>query len=234
MEPSVEFLKPIGIDRPLASSRWTWLSVFRAPIAPQQIRSHRYCGVIGSSHSMAVGRPSDSTSVSTLRASHMPLRMLNRPSRSGSLISPFHPMVVRGFSKYVRMTMTRRSLSSRFTAARRSAYSRAAFGSWIEQGPTMTSRRSSRPCSTSRISCRERSTRSLISSVRGNSRRNARGAGIGSSWRILTSTVSGKTARSSKRCSSSELSGPRRPAILHLSSSWRCGAPPTVILNTPP
>ena len=31
-EPSVAFLKPIGIDSPLASCRCTWLSVLRAPI----------------------------------------------------------------------------------------------------------------------------------------------------------------------------------------------------------
>ncbi len=32
-------LKPTGQDRPLASSRCTWLSVVRAPIAPQEIKS---------------------------------------------------------------------------------------------------------------------------------------------------------------------------------------------------
>src|SRR5436309_12024331 len=32
--PSVPFLKPTGIERPEASSRWTWLSVVRAPIPP--------------------------------------------------------------------------------------------------------------------------------------------------------------------------------------------------------
>jgi hypothetical protein len=41
-------LKPTGIERPEASSRWTWLSVVRAPIAPQEIRSAKNCGVIGS------------------------------------------------------------------------------------------------------------------------------------------------------------------------------------------
>ena len=44
MLPSVPFLKPIGADRPEASSRCTWLSVVRAPIAPQLIRSPMYCG----------------------------------------------------------------------------------------------------------------------------------------------------------------------------------------------
>ena len=37
--PSVPFLKPIGADRPEASSRCTCDSVVRAPIAPQEIRS---------------------------------------------------------------------------------------------------------------------------------------------------------------------------------------------------
>ena len=173
---------------------------------------------MGSSHSVAAGRPRLSTSVSTLRASHMPLRILKRPSRSGSLINPFQPIVVRGFSKYTRITITRRSSSSRLTAASFSAYSCAAFGSWIEHGPTMTSNRSSRPLSTSRISWREWSTNSLISSVSGCSLRKARGAGIGSSWRILTSTVSGKTACSPNRRSSSELSGPRNAANARLLS----------------
>jgi hypothetical protein len=38
-DPSVPFLKPIGKDAPDASSRWSWDSVVRAPIAPQVIRS---------------------------------------------------------------------------------------------------------------------------------------------------------------------------------------------------
>jgi hypothetical protein len=44
MLPSVPFLKPMGADRPEASSRCTWLSVVRAPMAPQAIRSPMYCG----------------------------------------------------------------------------------------------------------------------------------------------------------------------------------------------
>ena len=36
--PSVRFLKPIGIERPEPSWRWIWLSVVRAPIAPQATR----------------------------------------------------------------------------------------------------------------------------------------------------------------------------------------------------
>ena len=34
--PSVPFLNPTGIERPEASSRCTWLSVVRAPMAPQE------------------------------------------------------------------------------------------------------------------------------------------------------------------------------------------------------
>src|ERR1044072_3673527 len=43
---SVPFLKPTGQDRPDASSRCTCDSVVRAPIAPQEIRSAMYCGLI--------------------------------------------------------------------------------------------------------------------------------------------------------------------------------------------
>ena len=35
--PSVPFLKPMGMDSPEASWRWIWLSVVRAPMAPQEI-----------------------------------------------------------------------------------------------------------------------------------------------------------------------------------------------------
>ena len=51
------FLKPIGIDSPEASWRWTWLSVVRAPIAPQVTASAMYCGLIGSRNSQPAGRP---------------------------------------------------------------------------------------------------------------------------------------------------------------------------------
>lgn len=37
--PDVPFLKPIGIPSPDAISRWLWLSVVRAPMAPHAIRS---------------------------------------------------------------------------------------------------------------------------------------------------------------------------------------------------
>ena len=56
--PSVPFLKPTGADSPEASSRCTWLSVVRAPIAPQDTRSPMYCGEITSRNSQPAGTPS--------------------------------------------------------------------------------------------------------------------------------------------------------------------------------
>ena len=53
--PLVPFLKPTGHESPDASSRCTWLSVVRAPIAPHAIRSARYCGVIMSRYSVPAG-----------------------------------------------------------------------------------------------------------------------------------------------------------------------------------
>jgi len=97
--PSVPFLKPTGIDRPEASWRCTWLSVVRAPIAPQVTVSAMYCGVIGSSHSQPTGRPSETMSISSCRAARSPRCTSWPPSMSGSLIRPFQPVVVRGFSK---------------------------------------------------------------------------------------------------------------------------------------
>ena len=97
--PSVPFLKPTGQDRPEASSRCTWLSVVRAPIAPQAIRSAMYCGVIMSRNSVPAGRPISLTSDSSLRARRTPSLMRKLLSSPGSLISPFQPTVVRGFSK---------------------------------------------------------------------------------------------------------------------------------------
>ena len=97
--PSVRFLNPTGIDRPEPSWRWIWLSVVRAPIAPQATVSEMYCGVIGSSNSQPTGTPSPSTSSSSPRAMRRPAFTSPDPSRCGSLIMPFQPVVVRGFSK---------------------------------------------------------------------------------------------------------------------------------------
>ena len=97
--PSVRFLKPIGIERPEPSWRWIWLSVVRAPIAPQATVSEMYCGVIGSRNSQPTGRPRSSTCSSSVRAIRRPALTSPEPSRWGSLIRPFQPVVVRGFSK---------------------------------------------------------------------------------------------------------------------------------------
>ena len=63
--PSVPFLKPIGADRPEASSRCTWLSVVRAPMAPHEIRSPMYCGEITSRNSLPAGKPMRLMSISS-------------------------------------------------------------------------------------------------------------------------------------------------------------------------
>jgi hypothetical protein len=107
--PSVPFLKPTGIDRPDASWRCTWLSVVRAPIAPQVTVSAMYCGVIGSSHSQPTGMPRLRMSISRRRAVRRPRCTSKLSSMPGSLIRPFQPVTVRGFSKYTRITISRSS-----------------------------------------------------------------------------------------------------------------------------
>ena len=51
------FLKPTGVDSPLAISRCVCDSVVRAPIAVQVMSSDRYCGMMGSSASVPAGKP---------------------------------------------------------------------------------------------------------------------------------------------------------------------------------
>ena len=86
MPPSVPFLKPTGQDKPLASWRWLWLSVVRAPIAPQLTRSLMNCGLSRSRNSVPTGMPSARMSSSSARASSSPSLMAKLPSRCGSLI----------------------------------------------------------------------------------------------------------------------------------------------------
>jgi hypothetical protein len=66
-----------------------------------------YCGVIMSRYSQPAGSPAALISMSNSRATRKPWLMRKLPSMSGSLISPFQPTVVRGFSKYTRMTISR-------------------------------------------------------------------------------------------------------------------------------
>ena len=95
----MEFLKPIGQETPEANSRCPWLSVVLAPIAPQATKSDMYCGEIKSKYSVAAGTPKVATSTNICLATRKPLLILKLALRSGSLIKPFQPTVVRGFSK---------------------------------------------------------------------------------------------------------------------------------------
>ena len=95
--------------------------VVRAPIAPQVTVSAMYCGVIGSSHSQPTGRPWATMSSSRALAVRSPRCTSWRPSMPGSLIRPFQPVTVRGFSKYTRITMSRSERLCSRTARRRAA-----------------------------------------------------------------------------------------------------------------
>src|SRR5438093_11802189 len=66
--PSVLFLNPTGHDKPDANSRCTWLSVVRAPIAPQLTRSEMYWGDMTSRYSTPDGIPVSFNSTRSLRA----------------------------------------------------------------------------------------------------------------------------------------------------------------------
>ena len=77
--PSVAFLKPTGIDKPLAIWRWVCDSVVRAPIDAQLTRSAVYCGVTGSSISVAAGRPISVIFNNNFRANRNPAGMSNVP-----------------------------------------------------------------------------------------------------------------------------------------------------------
>ncbi len=70
------------------------------------------------------------------------------------MIRPFQPTVVRGFSKYTRITTSSVSAWRARSALSLRAYSSAATGSWIEHGPITTSSRSSRPLRMRRIASR--------------------------------------------------------------------------------
>jgi len=71
-EPSVAFLKPTGVEMPLAISRWVWASAVRAPITDHEMRSPMYCGMRVSSTSVAAGSPISATRTRKWRAMRMP------------------------------------------------------------------------------------------------------------------------------------------------------------------
>ncbi len=194
-----------------------------------------YCGVIGSSTSPPHGRPSSLISSSKRRAVCSPVAMSHEPSRCGSLIRPFQPTVVRGFSKYVRMTTIRRSRLAAATFTSRCAYSSAASGSWIEHGPTTTSSRSrSRPCRTSRIARRVSRTSSAARGVSGWAAFTARGEISGMMPSTFRSSIfSVITCSSIERCAPKKkaprlLSGPSESAEWTLVLAVHAAACPEV------
>ena len=107
IEPSVPFLKPTGHESPEASWRCVCDSVVRAPIAPHAIKSEMYCGESRSRNSVPQGRPRRLISSRSFLAWRKPSLIAKLPSRRGSLMKPFQPTVVRGFSKYTRITRKR-------------------------------------------------------------------------------------------------------------------------------
>ena len=82
--PSVPFLKPTGIESPLAIWRCVWLSVVRAPMVDQQTRSARYCGTIGSRNSVPVNTPISAMERINRRAVRNPSSMSKVSLRRGS------------------------------------------------------------------------------------------------------------------------------------------------------
>ena len=96
--------------------------------------------LIVSNNSHPTGTPISLISLRSSRPVLSPLLIWNDPSISGSLINPFHPTVVRGFSKYTRITTSNPGQRPSCTPARSlRAYSFAWSMSWIEHGPTTTS-----------------------------------------------------------------------------------------------
>src|SRR5208283_351339 len=93
------------------------------------------------------------------------------------------------------MTRTRSPACARAAAARRRANSRAAAGSWIEHGPTTTSRRSSWPERMEATSRRapETSAAPAASSGRRSSRSHGAGRGLPSAVLIAASAGIGQT-----------------------------------------
>ena len=79
--------------------------------------------------SVEAGSPISARSRSSSRARYRPLSILNESSMYGSLINPFQPTVVRGFSKYPPMMMNIVSATSSASFFTRPAYSRAALRS---------------------------------------------------------------------------------------------------------
>ena len=88
-----------------------------------------YWGDIGSKNSVPAGRPNSAISIRTFLAISMPLLILKVSFISGSFISPFHPTVVRGFSKYTLIIINKFSLKFLCSLESFLAYSSALSGS---------------------------------------------------------------------------------------------------------
>ena len=149
-----------------------------------------YCGEMVSRNSEPAGMPRRLTLSSRSRATRRPSLMRKLSSRYGSLIRPFQPTVVRGFSKYTRMTISRSAANRSRSGNKRRAYSTAASGSWIEHGPMITSRRSDLRRRMSCTACRVRLIRpSAGVSCTGKNRIRCSGGGSGTTLVMRSSSV---------------------------------------------
>ena len=155
--------------------------------------------------------------------------MRKLPSRRGSLMKPFQPTVVRGFSKYTRITSSRSSFSSSDSARSRRAYSSACSLSWMEHGPTTTSRRGSSPCTMAATCRRLCSTKRCTASPTGSSYCSRAGEMSGRTSRMRTSSTrvaSGVSSLGSMYCVLSVMSCPGCVAGRIIGSVAACAPQP--------
>mmetsp|Transcript_4143 Transcript_4143/g.13311 ORF Transcript_4143/g.13311 Transcript_4143/m.13311 type:complete len:271 (-) Transcript_4143:332-1144(-) len=130
---------PTGVERPEASSRWAREPACRAPTRAYDARSATNCGVMVSTYSTAVGRPSLATSRSRRRAARKPEFMSTDPSSCGSVTSPAQPppgaaaaassAAAEERERFTDITTRSSDSSSAASAANRAAYSIASDGS---------------------------------------------------------------------------------------------------------
>src|SRR3954453_10924676 len=145
MLPSGGFLKPMTDEKRDTRSRAVWSVTLRAPTPLYVTSPLTYCGVSAFSGSAATGTPMAVMRHMSIRVATRPTLIRLEPSRNGSYANPFQSTSVRGFSVYVRIRISRSSPCRFRMRAMKPAYSSAATGSWMEHGPAMTAKRSSRP-----------------------------------------------------------------------------------------
>ncbi len=123
-----------------------WLSVVRAPIAPQATRSAMYCGVGHVEEFVAAGRPRLLTAESTLRAILSPLSIEVEAAVQIGIVDQAFPADRRArlleIDAHHDLQPIRQALAQR---AQTAGIVHGGDRSWIEQGPTTTSSRSSVP-----------------------------------------------------------------------------------------